>query len=138
MHPLMASACTVFGSLVLAFFATDKVCLLHEAYQLRTEKIEKESWLREQCAKPEFYSRMRYHTSLCEDVDATWRTGAAWHALREVAGSLPVADCIQSVQRMSWQFFAVLALALLLFPSLFISQMRTRTEQLPMYYKNNV
>ena len=133
MRTIASSAATVTCALVLSFFATDKICLLHKEYQLRVAKIEKESWLRSQCAKPDFYSNMRYHTSLCEEVESTARIGAMWHAISEVAESLPFGDALHAVQRASWPFLAVLAVVCLFFPTVLISQMRTRHDCIPMY-----
>ena len=134
MRNLLNSLGTVACTLVLAFFATDKVCLLHQSYQLQSAKIEKESWLRSQCAKPDFYSNMRYHTSLCEEVESTARIGAAWHAINEVAESLPVSDALKAVQRASWPVLAAVAVVCLFFPSLLISHMRSaRHDRIPLY-----
>lgn len=133
MRTIASSAATVACALVMSFFATDKICLLHKEYQLRVAKIEKETWLRVQCAKPDFYSNMRYHTSLCEEVESTARIGAAWHAISEVADSLPCGEVLHAIQRASWPFLAVLAVVCLFFPTVLIAQMRTRHDCLPMY-----
>ena len=135
MRTLMSSSITVACVLILSFFATNKICLLHKAYQLRAAKIEKESWLREQCAKPDFYSNMRYHTSLCEEVESTARIGALWHAVNEVACSLPFGDVLKAAQRASWPFLSVLAVVCLFFPTVLIAHMRSacRSEPIPMY-----
>lgn len=126
----LAAAC---GSVVAAFFALQKVCALHAAYELRAARIEKEAWLRAQCARPDFYTNMAHHTNLCEEVEATARIGAAWHALTEVAGSLPIPDLINSLHRLGWPLAGALALVFLLFPSAVIAQMRQRQERLPLY-----
>jgi hypothetical protein len=126
----IAAVCAAVAS---AFFALQKICVLHAAYELRRTRIEKETWLRAQCARPEFYTNMRYHTNLCEEVEATARIGAAWHALTEVAGSLPIPDLLQALHRLGWPLAAALALAFLLFPSAVIAQMRQRQERLPRY-----
>jgi hypothetical protein len=77
---------------------------------------------------------MRYHTSLCEEVESTARIGAVWHAVNEVAESLPFGELLKAVQRASWPVLASVALACLFFPSLLISQMRTmRHERIPFY-----
>ena len=134
MPSIVANLVTVCASVVAAFFALQKVCALHAAYELRRVRIEKEVWLRDQCARPEFYTNMAHHTNLCEEVEATARIGAAWHALTEVAGSLPVPDLIHSLHRLGWPFAAAAALVCLLFPSAVIAQMRQRQERLPLYH----
>ena len=77
MPSVFANLVSVCASVVAAFFVLQKVCALHTAYQLRSTRIENETWLRDQCASPEFYTNMRYHTNLCEEVEATARIGAA-------------------------------------------------------------
>ncbi len=135
--PAMASVVgnlvAICASVVAAFFALQKVCALHAAYELRTARIEKEAWLRAQCTRPEFYTNLAYHTNLCEEVEATARIGAAWHALTEVAGSLPIPDLIHCLHRLGWPLAAALGLVFLLFPSAIIAQMRQRQERLPRY-----
>ena len=134
MPSVFANLVAVCTSVAAAFFALQKLCALHAVYELRTARIEKESWLRVQCGRPEFYTNMRYHTNLCEEVEATARIGAAWHALTEVAGSLPIPDLLQALHRLGWPLACALALAFLLFPSAIIAQMRQRQERLPRYH----
>ena len=129
MRAILASARTVALSLVLAFFATDKLCLLHEAYELRRAKIDKEAWLRSQCNDPVFFSNMGEHTTLCQEVEATHRIGAMWFALNEVAESLPVADFLLAIQRLGWPVLATVAVVCLVFPSVIIAQWRASAAQ---------
>lgn len=126
---LITSVCVV----PLAFFGTNKVCQVRELYSIRLDRIEKESWLRSQCADPKFYTNMRYHSNLCEEVEATARIGAFWYAVNEVAASLPVLDTLVALQRASWPFWVGLALLLILFPSLIIALVRAMSapEVLP-------
>ena len=133
MPSILSNLVTVCTAIAVSFFVLHTVCALHSSYALRRTRIEKEGWLRAQCAKPEFYTNMRYHANLCEEVEATARIGAAWHALTEVAGSLPVADLFQALHRFGWPFAAGAALVFLLFPSVVIAQMRYRQERLPRY-----
>jgi hypothetical protein len=137
MPSVFANLVSVCASVVAAFFVLQKVCALHTAYQLRSTRIENETWLRDQCASPEFYTNMRYHTNLCEEVEATARIGAAWHALTEVAGSLPVPDLLNALHRLGWPFACALAAAFLFFPTVVIAQMRHRYEKLPLYQYND-
>jgi hypothetical protein len=133
MRHLVHHLSTICVSILLASFSVNKLCVLHSAYQLQRTKIEKEAWLRAQCAKPEFYTNMRYHNTLCEEVEATARIGALWHALQEVAAGIPAADALALVQRLSWPLLLALALACLCLPSAFISHMRCRHDRLPLY-----
>ena len=133
MRSVVANFATIAASVLLASFAVQKLCVLHSAYLLQQERIEKEAWLRTQCAQPQFYTNMRHHSTLCEEVEATARIGALWHALQEVAGSVPPADAVALVQRLSWPVMAAVAFACLCFPSLLIAQMRGRHDRLPRY-----
>jgi hypothetical protein len=133
MRSVVSNFATIAASVLLAAFAVQKLCVLHSAYQLQQERIEKEAWLRAQCAQPHFYTNMRHHSNLCEEVEATARIGALWHAVQEVAGSVPPADAVALVQRLSWPVMAAAAFTCLFFPSLLIAQMRGRHDRLPLY-----
>jgi hypothetical protein len=61
----------------------------HVALTARHQAEQDNHWLAQQCKSPEFYSNMRQHSSLCDDV-ALAQADALWlHALRDVfdAGS---------------------------------------------------
>ena len=121
--------------ITLAFFATEKLCCLHEAYQTQAHKIQDEAWLRAQCANATFYNNMRHHTTLCEEVEATARIGAAWHALAAVSGYLPLADAARAARSLSWQALAAAGLLCLLFLSAIVACLRSRPRDgLPYYY----
>ncbi len=115
--------------ILVAFFVTDKLCLGYKHFQLRGAQIEKEAWLLAQCLKPDFYNNMRMHTTLCEEVEATARVGAMWHAVNEVATSLPMPNPVDLLNRASWATVACVALVLLLCPSLVISQLHSRASR---------
>jgi hypothetical protein len=128
-------------TVVLAFFAIGKTCEFHEAYELRLAQIEKDAWLVRQCAHPEFYKSLSYHSNLCEQVEATARIGAAWHAFNVTCGSsVPFVDTILGLaHRAGWGFFAALAAVFLLFPSAFIYRCRSyqgRDACLPVHSKS--
>ena len=133
MKSIVTHFATIASSVLLASFAVHKLCVLHAAYQLQQERIEKESWLRTQCAQPQFYTNMRHHSNLCEEIEANARIGALWYALQEVAGTVPPAEVMAFAQRLSWPVLAALAFMCLCFPSLVISQMRYRHDRLPRY-----
>ena len=131
----LAGLLTATLTVVAAFFFINQACQVREIYYLRQDRIEKESWLRGQCADPATYARMRYHAHLCEEVENTARIGALWFAVNEVASSLPVLDTFITLQRASWPFWAGLALLLLLCPTLIIAQARawSAPADLPVY-----
>jgi hypothetical protein len=136
MQSPFSSACTVIFTLVISFFAVEKLCLLHEEYLVQSQIIEKDSWLRERCADPQTYSKINHHPGLCEKIETTARIGAVWHAINKVAGSLPIDEAFSSFHRASWQFMALLAVIILVFPSVIISHFRQRQDQLPVYYQD--
>ena len=86
-----SSACNIlFGaSFVLAFIVTlsflaTRTHMFHVAFMKRQQQTLNNAWLLEQCRAPEFYSNMKHHSSLCDDLvleqaDALWL-----HALRDV------------------------------------------------------
>jgi hypothetical protein len=133
MYAPITSACTVLFTLVLGFFAVEKVCMFHEEYLKQSQIIEKDSWLRLQCSNPVTYAKINHHPGLCEKIEAVARRGAFWHAVYMVSSSLPFDEVLIAAQRASWQFFAVLAVLCLIFPSLVISQIRSKQDKIPMY-----
>ena len=136
MYLPITSACTYLLTVCFLFFFIQKLCLLHEEYLLQSQLIEKDVWLRQQCSNPETYAKINHHPGLCEKIEATARVGAFWFALNKVVTSLPFEEVIHSLQRSSWQFFAIIALICLFFPSLCITHLRYRQDRLPLYYQN--
>jgi hypothetical protein len=63
----------------------DSLSALYTAYNKACLRLENESWLRNNCRDPVFFSNMRAHTTVCADVEANARVGAFWAALREVS-----------------------------------------------------
>jgi hypothetical protein len=104
-----SSACNIlFGaSFVLAFIATlsflaTRTHMFHVAFMKRQQQTLNNAWLLEQCKAPEFYSNMKHHSSLCDDLvleqaDALWL-----HALRDVIDDThPCGDlsCAMRIER---------------------------------------
>ena len=52
----------------LLVFALSRAHMVLQAYTDLAEVREDESWLREQCSTTEFYSRLKQHSALCDDV----------------------------------------------------------------------
>ena len=134
MRSVLTSAAQMLVTIVLAFFAIEKLCCLHEAYLKQTHKIQDESWLRAQCADATFYTNMRHHTTICEEVETTARIGAAWYALGQVSTSLPMGDVARAAKGLSWQALAVVALVCVLFPSVVVSCLRSPVRDPLPYY----
>lgn len=131
---LPASLATVAVSIMLAFFAVDKLCLLREEYVMQAIMIEKDKDFLVKCQTAEGYANMNHHPNFCEKIIATARTGAFWHAVRKVAGSLPVDEAVHRLESVSWKVLLLLALAFLFVPSLFIRHSRSRQDAIPYYY----
>lgn len=79
---------------VLAWMGVSALCIgmgldalsaLYTAYNRACIRLEDESWLRNNCRDPVFFSKMRTHSTICSDVEANARLGAFWAAMREVS-----------------------------------------------------
>lgn len=133
MQSLLASAATVVMGIALAFFAVEKACALREEYVMQSIIIEKDRDFLEKCQTPEGYASMNHHPNFCEKILASARTGAFWHAVRVVAGSLQFDQALQVFERLSWKVAAFAALLFLLVPTLLIRQSRVRRDAIPYY-----
>lgn len=76
---------TMLLSALLLGVCLDSLSALYTAYNRACMRLENESWLRNNCRDPVFFSNMRAHTTVCADVEANARVGAFWAALREVS-----------------------------------------------------
>ena len=133
MRATLGHLSTVVLTVCLVSLGVQKLCEFHAAYQLQQEKIEREAWFRVQCSKPDFYTNLRYHTDLCETIEATARIGAAWHALRAICITVPLDDLLALAHRVSWPVLAATAVVCLFFPSAIITHMRYKQARLPLY-----
>ena len=67
----------------LGFLAT-RTHMFHGALMRRQQNVLNNMWLLQQCKSPDFYSNMKQHSTLCDDV-VLQQTDALWlHALRDV------------------------------------------------------
>lgn len=126
---------TVTLGIFLTFFAVEKLTLLYEEYVMQSIILGKDMKLLADCQTAEGYANLNHHPNLCENILARARVGAFWHALNRVAGSLPVREAIEKVENASWKILALLAVALLVVPSVFIKQSRARQEVIPYFAK---
>lgn len=78
---------SMVASALCVGFCLDAFSALYTAYNRACMRLEDESWLRNNCRDPVFFSKMRAHTTVCTDVEANARVGAFWGALREVSDS---------------------------------------------------
>jgi hypothetical protein len=135
MQSLLASAASAALCVVFAFFAVERACMLREEYLMQAIIIEKDRDFLSKCQTPEGYASMNHHPNFCEKILATARTGAFWHAVKRVAGSLPTEQATQSLERMGWKAGLVIAVLFLIMPSVFIKQARSRHDFIPYHCK---
>lgn len=104
----------LFGALFLALslgamaFVATRTHMFHGALMRRQQNAENNVWLLQQCKSADFYSNMKQHSTLCDDV-VLEQTDTLWlHALRDVidntyvCGELP---CIKRVEQgLEWVF----------------------------------
>ena len=79
---------TLVTVLMGAAVTLDALAAFHAAYQRASLRLEDERWLLDNCKDPIFFSKMRAHTNVCEEVEANARVGVGWAALREVSDRL--------------------------------------------------
>lgn len=137
MQSPIGSALTVGASIFLFFFAVEKFCMLREEYVMQAIIIEKDMDFLKKCETPQGYASMNHHPNFCEKIIATARTGAFWHAVKKVAGSLPVDQTVQRLENVSWKILLLAAVCFLFVPSLFIRQSRTRQDAIPYFSKGD-
>jgi hypothetical protein len=97
---IFGAACLLTLVAILSFAAT-RTHMFHTALTKRQQQSLNNAWLLEQCMTPEFYSNMKHHSSLCDDLvleqaDALWL-----HALRDVIDETRLCGeqhCIQRVE----------------------------------------
>jgi hypothetical protein len=92
------SLIAAFGALA---FLTTRSHMFHVAYSKRRQHVENSWWLLEQCKTSDFYSNMKHHSTLCDDI-ALAHTDAIWlHALCDVIDQTHVCgelSCMQNMQ----------------------------------------
>jgi hypothetical protein len=75
----------VIVAMLWAFtFAVSRVHMMYQAYTDMHEVRDDESWLLGQCAKHEFYSRMKQHSTLCDEVTHNAKDLIILRAIRHV------------------------------------------------------
>ncbi len=77
-------------TITTATLFTDCTTALYSAWHKAKMKLEDETWLRENCRDPLFFSNMKSHTNICSEVEANARIGAFWAALHDVVESFKI------------------------------------------------
>lgn len=105
----------------MGFWILTHIPIFHRAYTEHQQRLDDDHWLRTQCADPQFFSKLRRHTSLCDDArDAFARP--AW--LVGLQACMPT-----HLPSLGWEGVVVVGLVLLLAPGILLPIIRTRAEQ---------
>jgi len=127
-------------ALWLSLFVLSRIHMLHLSYSAQTQKRDDERWLLQQCDIHEFYHNMKQHSSLCDDLSAMSRSSLVLNAVQHVVdhtylcGYTPCHELLDST--ISWLLgkglavTVLVALALLLFPTLFVPIFRNNMNHL--------
>ena len=102
---------------VVAFVAT-RTHMFHGALMRRQQSMLNNQWLVLQCKSPDFYSNMKQHSTLCDDV-VLEQTDALWlHALRDVIDQTYLCGDVPCINRIEHFIVWVFGRGLLLLAAL--------------------
>ena len=136
---LMVISLGVFWSVS---FVVSRLFIFYEAYVDFQGILKDEEWLRVQCTQPEFYSNMRQHSDLCNDVRRNAERSPVLIALNEVAGTAHLCgrhSCMDSLTFLSssagWPVLVAVAVTVLLAPTMMVRIVRSvvSDRRLPEY-----
>lgn len=109
-----------------------RVYIFHQSYYSHLNRLDNEKYLVNKCKDPEFYSNIRQHTGICEEVTLNAKSSPFLNALNTMAintyvcGTLPCSDIIQSaLVRLGWQTIGALALLIILFHNVVLGMCRS-------------
>lgn len=86
-HPVLRAAWAlglVASALWTAFFVFDRLYALHSILGEQRARLADEAWLRRNCADPVFFSNLRGHTDVCDQVAQNARRNVWLYTLRRV------------------------------------------------------
>jgi len=133
-------AVSLGASLWLLMFVISRVHMLHLSFTALKQQREDESWLLGQCTTHEFYHNLKQHSSLCDDLAVASRGSLLLNAVQHVVdntflcGYTPCHVLLDAT--LAWLLgkglvvTALLALAVLLFPTLFLPIVRSNMNYL--------
>ena len=136
---LMVISLGVFWSVS---FVISRLFIFYEAYVDFQGVLKDEEWLRSQCDQPEFYSNMRQHSDLCNDVRRNAERSPVLIALNEVAGTAHLCgrySCVESLAFLSssagWPVLAAIVVTVVLAPTVLVRIVRSMVtgRRLPDY-----
>ena len=92
-------ALLLLASVSVIGFVITHTHVFYVAYTTRIQREQNAAWLVQQCKSPEFYSNMKHHASLCDDVTLA-EADAIWlHALRDVFETISVCGTVTCEER---------------------------------------
>ncbi len=127
-------------------FILTRVELFHEDLRSEELKREREAWLIQVCRKPEFYTHMKHHSALCDEVEVHAKGSvymtAAIHLVQNtyLCGYVPCATALDYV--LEWMsghtmLFACAAALIMLLPTLVLPFYREHTNYTANKYIDN-
>jgi hypothetical protein len=87
-----------------------RIPIFQKAYVEHLQRLEDDTWLQTQCRDPEFFSRMRQHTDVCEHVRASFQQPALLVGLH---ACMPI-NLQDFIPVMEWQTWCVLMIGILI------------------------
>ena len=140
---LMSTPAMVFASLLklmitsvgifwLVSFVVSRLFVFSEAYVSFLGILKDERWLLKQCESPEFYTNLRSHTDLCNQVRRNAERNPILFALNEVAQTAHLCgrySCTEAVSFLStsagWPLLAGMVATVLLAPAVLVRVARS-------------
>jgi hypothetical protein len=83
-------AIVIMVSIVLLGALATRSHVFYTSYTQRSLRSQNAAWLVQQCKSPEFYSNMKHHNSLCDEVVLEQADPIWLHALRDVFDSTSI------------------------------------------------
>ena len=112
-------------------FLVSRLFIFYEAYTDYVRTLKDEQWLLLQCASPEFYTNLRTHTDLCNNVRRNAERSAFLIALNAVAQTAHLCgrySCVESLAFLStsagWPVLIAAVAVVLLAPAVLIKIVR--------------
>lgn len=112
---VVAAAASLLGLCLIAHIPP-----FYRAYVDHQQRLDDDAWLRTQCADPDFFSKLRRHTDVCDDA----RT-----AFMRPAWLVGFQACLPSMPVLGWHEVALVGFAMMLVPSLLLPLLRAREER---------
>jgi hypothetical protein len=124
---------------VVASFCISRACIFYEVYVIETVRKKEDAWLRVQCKNPEFYSNIRQHTDLCQQVEhhaQTWILLTALNAMltrnQWCGAKQSCAEYIHHllVQGFAWPMVACFALLMVALPYIIAAKAKQSMQKM--------